>query len=132
MLTLAITGFAADPDRVTDLLEIKPTAVARKGIVSLPSKRAKEFNGWWREAHPQRLTSGGEHDEGLSSIIDLLRGREQHFARLRDEVQPQAVGIYGGLYLRPDEQCGVWLDPAQMRVLADCQVEWGLDLFTER
>ncbi|HEX4761371.1 MAG TPA: DUF4279 domain-containing protein [Sphingomicrobium sp.] len=132
MLTLAITGFEVDPARITKILEIEPTAVAHKGVVSLPSKREKTFNGWWREAHAARLSSGADHEKALSLIIDLLRGREERFARLREEVRPEAVGIYGGFYLAQDEQAGVWLDPAQMRVLADCKVEWGLDLFSAR
>lgn len=130
MLTLAITGFDADPARVTQILDIDPTAVAHKGVVSLPGSREKTFNGWWREAHEARLSGGSDHDQALSLIVDLLRGREERFARLRQEVRPKAVGIYGGFYLLQDEQAGVWLDPTQMRVLADCQVEWGLDLFS--
>jgi hypothetical protein len=129
MLTLAITGFHSDPAKVTDILGIEPTAVGHKGIETLPSKRPKHFNGWWREAHPDRLTSGMRHDAGLSALVDLLRGREECFARLREEVRPEAVGIYGGFYVPPDQQSGIWLDPEQMRVLAACEVEWGLDLF---
>jgi hypothetical protein len=129
MLTLAITGFEADPNRVTEILGVKPTTVKHAGIATLPSKRPARFNGWFFDAHPGRLSGGADHDRALDRIIELLKGREQRFAKLREEVQPETVGVYGGLHLRPNEQAGVWLDPAQMLVLANCQVEWGLDLF---
>jgi hypothetical protein len=130
MLTLAITGFDSDPANVTDILGFEPTSVGHKGIETLPSKRPKRSNGWWRDVYPDRLTDGAAHDASLSALVDLLKGREARFARLRQEVRPEAVGIYGGFYVPPNQQSGIWLDPQQMRVLAECEVEWGLDLFT--
>src|SRR6476661_7535712 len=104
MLTLAITGFEADPARVTQILEIDPTNVAHKDGINPRNERERTFNGWWREAHAARLSTGGDHDVALSVLIDLLRGREERFARLREEVRPEAVGIYGGFYKVGDEQ----------------------------
>ena len=129
MLTLAITGFDADPTTVTEILGIEPTALAHKGITSLPSGKPKSFNGWFYDAHPSQLAAGADHDAGLEIILALLRGREERFERLRRELKPEAVGVYGGLYIPRDEQAGIWLDASQMRVLADCEVEWGVDLF---
>ncbi len=37
--------------------------------------------------------------------------------------------IYGGLYVKPDEQCGIWLNAEQMRVLSTCGIGWGVDVF---
>lgn len=128
MLSLAITHFDADPDEVTELLRLEPTSTERLGAVT-PSGRLSQFNGWWLEAHVARVTSGGEHDAALSTLLDLLRGREAQFAMLRDRLSPRQVTIYGGLYVSPEEQCGVWLEPEQMQVLAACGVGWGLDLF---
>jgi len=132
MLTLAITGFDADPRTITEILGIGPTNLAHKGVTSLPSGKPKNFNGWFYDAHPAPLTGGADHDTCLEHILELLRGREERFVRLRDEVRPDSVGIYGGFHFFEDEQAGVWLDVSQMRVLADCGVEWGLDMFVNR
>jgi hypothetical protein len=129
MLTLAITGFEADPTTISEILGIQPTALAHRGVVSLPSRKPKTFNGWFHDAHPAQLSNGADHDTALEIIIDRLRGREERFARLRQEVRPESVGIYAGFHFRTGEQAGVWLDASQMRVLADCEIEWGLDLF---
>ncbi|MBO9518248.1 MAG: DUF4279 domain-containing protein [Porphyrobacter sp.] len=130
MLSLSITGFHPDPDRVTDILGIAPTSVARKGDLR-PSGRAFDFNGWWVEVHPAKLTEGQTHSVGLAQIINLLRGRAAAFATLWTELQPRAVTIYGGLYHQGDEQCGIWLDPEDMGILAECGIGWGLDIHSE-
>lgn len=129
MLTLAITGFDADPDLVTETVGFEPTSIGRKGEQS-PSGRPRAFNGWWFEADGQRLLGGKQHDDALALILARLKGREDHFARLRGLIQPKQVTVYGGLYVSPNDQCGVWLEPDQMQLLAACGVGWGLDLFT--
>lgn len=93
MLTLAITGFDADPATVTEIIGIDPTALAHKGVTSLPSGKPKSFNGWYHDAHPAQLTAGADHDAGLEVIVGLLRGREERFERLRREVKPASVGV---------------------------------------
>jgi hypothetical protein len=127
---LSINRFNADPQAVSDILDLQPTFVARKGKVSSKSGRPYEANLWRLDVYPERLFGGVEHASGLAAIVELLRGREQKFARLRQEVGPEIVSLYGGIYVRQDEQCGVWLDPEEMRVLALCEVGWGLDVFT--
>jgi hypothetical protein len=127
MLTLAITDFEADPDRVSEILQIGPTNVTRIGDISR-SGRSAEFNGWWLEAHGERLVDGAQHAAALTIIIEHLRGKEENFALLRQHVRPESVNVYGGLYLSAEEQSGVWLAPAEMQVLAACGVGWGLDL----
>ena len=131
MLTLAITGFNADPDRVTDIVGIEPTLVGRLGEPSRNGK-PRAFNGWWKGVEPERLVDDRQHADAMVRMLDHLRGRESHFALLRKEIEPRTVTIYGGLYIQPDQQCGVFLDPDQMRILADCGVGWGLDLFVDR
>ena len=128
MLCLAITGFDADPERVTELLQIAPTYVARKGAVSRSGRRHRS-NGWWLQSSPAKLTDGGSHDTALNLIIERLRDSAERFERLREEIKPASVAIYGGLYKTLDEQSGVWLDPEQMRVLSACGIGWGLDIF---
>ena len=129
MLVLAVSRFDADPDRVSNILDLAPTFVARRGEISQQSGRAYSTNLWNLDAHAERLSSGTEHATGLAALLELLSGREDRFARLREEVQPESVTIYGGLYVDQEEQCGVWLDPAEMRVLVNCKVGWGLDIF---
>lgn len=129
MLTLAITGFDADPDLVTETVGFEPTSIGRKGEPS-PSGKPRTFNGWWFEADGQRLFDGKQHDDALVRILARLEGREGHFARLRMSIQPKQVTVYGGLYVPPHDQCGVWLEPDQMHLLAACGVGWGLNLFT--
>ncbi|HEY6518741.1 MAG TPA: DUF4279 domain-containing protein [Roseiarcus sp.] len=128
MLCLAITGFDADPERVSELLNLQPTYAARKGMAS-GSGRAHRSNGWWLDAHCAELTNGGTHGTALNLLIERLRDSAQRFQRLREEVKPESVTIYGGFYHTPGEQSGVWLDPDQMRVLSDCEIGWGLDIF---
>ena len=127
MLTLAITGFDADPDFVTNTVGFAPTSIGRKGEPSRNGK-PRSFNGWWHNAEVERLRDGKQHEGALVRILALLRGREDNFARLRSAVQPKQVTIYGGLYVPFDKQCGLWLEPEQMQLLAACGVGWGLDL----
>ena len=131
MFGLSINRFDADPQAVTDILELQPTSVARKGEIRAESGKPYRVNTWRLEAHPEQLFGGVEHEAGLAAMIDQIRGRESRFARLRQEVRPELISLYGGLYARHDQQCGIWLDPDHMRVLASCQIGWGLDIFTE-
>ena len=130
MFSLSIIGFHADPSRVTEILGITPTSVAREGDLR-PSGRPFDFNGWWVEVHPGKLTGGRAHSVALTKIIDLLRGRAAAFATLQRELQPREVTIYGGLHHHDDEQCGIWLDPEDMLILAECGVGWGLDIISD-
>jgi hypothetical protein len=130
MLSLCISGFEADPDEVTLILGITPTSVGRMGEPN-KSGRARTFNGWWLETHETRLTDGAAHDSALNAIVALLRGKADRFNRLRQALKPTQISIYGGLHHLPEQQCGVWLDPGQMQVLAECGLGWGLDVFVE-
>lgn len=128
MLVLCITGFDVDPTIVTRTIGFEPTSVGRIGEPS-PSGRPRTFNGWWYEAESQRLAGGEQHDDALVRILGTLKGREDRFAELRETIRPKQVAVYGGLYVPSDAQCGVWLGPDQMMLLAACGVGWGLDLF---
>jgi hypothetical protein len=79
MLTLAITGFETDPDRVTEILQITPTTIGRVGDIGR-SGRPAAFNGWWLEAHEERLTDGRQHSAALATIVGRLQGKEESFA----------------------------------------------------
>jgi hypothetical protein len=129
-LTLCITGFEADPDRVTGILGIVPTRVGRKGDLN-PAGRPKPrpFNGWWYGAPEELLDDRIGHPLALDHILERLRGRADRFAALREQIRPEQVSIYGGLHLPAGDQCGVWLDPNQMRLLAECGIGWGLDFY---
>ena len=81
MFTLMITGFDADPQNVTDLIGLKPSSTAIKSEMSA-SGHIHKANGWWLEAHPDRLKDGVDHAEGISVIVNQLRGREAAFERL--------------------------------------------------
>ena len=128
MLCLAITGFDADPERVTELLQIAPTGVARKGTVSRGGREHRS-NGWWLEVNSGELKDGALHDAALSILVERLGDRAERFEWLRETLKPASITIYGGLYVKPGEQSGVWLDPEQMRVLSACGIGWGLDIF---
>jgi len=127
MLTLTIARFDADPDAVTDILDLTPTSVARLGQPR-PSGRLHDFNMWHLELHAAPLIDGREHAIAIAALIDQLKGREQRFAEMAKTIRPASVSIYGGYYVS-DEQQGIWLDPDQMSVLAACGIGWGLDLF---
>ncbi|HEX4183253.1 MAG TPA: DUF4279 domain-containing protein [Caulobacteraceae bacterium] len=128
---MAITGFEADPDEVTELLQLEPTSTARRGTPSR-SGRIHQFNGWWLEAHAAAVTSGSQQDAALRILLNHLQGKEACFVALRDRLKPQQVAIYGGFYVSPVEQGGVWLEASQMQALAACGVAWGLDLFVAK
>jgi len=127
---LAITGFDAAPNRVTEILGMEPTSTGTKGEPSRSGK-PRISNGWWKDVEPGRLVDAPQHANAIARMLDHLRGRESRFARLRKEIEPRNVPIYGGLYIEADKQCGVFLDPDQMQLLADCGVGWGLDLFAD-
>ncbi|MCC7266561.1 MAG: DUF4279 domain-containing protein [Caulobacteraceae bacterium] len=130
MLTLAITGFDGDPQTVTDILDIQPTSVVRVGDVTRSGRRA-QFNGWWLEAHAERLTGGADHDNAVKVLVRAVRGHAKAFQALRERVRPTEVTLYGGLYHQRDSQCGIWLDAEDMLCLGECGIAWGLDLFGE-
>ena len=75
MLSFGISGFDADPDRVTEILGLAPTDIGRKGEVSR-SGRKRTFNGWWLDAHEERLTGGADHHHALNKLLSALQGRE--------------------------------------------------------
>ena len=131
MFGLSINRFDADPQAVTDILDLQPSSVGRKGEKKLESGKVQRVNTWRLETHPERLFGGVEHEAGLTSIIEQLRGRASRFTRLRDEIRPEIITLYGGLFVRHDSQCGIWLDPDHMGVLASCGVAWGIDIFIE-
>jgi hypothetical protein len=128
MLCLFITGFDADPDRITDILGIEPTRVGRRGHFRA-SGRPLHANDWWYEASDALLTDGGMHHDALDCILRRLKGKEDKFATLNERIKPSNITIYGGLYHKAGEQCGLWLDAGQMQLLAACGISWGLDLF---
>jgi len=129
MLTLAVNRFEADPDKVSEILQMEPTSVGRAGEINTTSGRPNKFNGWWLEAHPERLEQGLDHERALDRLIERIRDRRKHFERLHEDIRPQILTIYGGFYVPKDSQSGVWLSVDQMSVLSSCGVEWGLDLF---
>jgi len=40
------------------------------------------------------------------------------------------MSITGGFYFDAGQQAGLWLDPFEMRVLADAGIGWGVDLYS--
>lgn len=120
-------GFDADPQVVTEILQLEPTSVRRKGDPGRTGKPARS-GSWVLDVSPERLCDGKQHDDALAKIVSLLTNREDRFARLRAEVQPGDVGIYGGMYVPLDGQCGVWLMPEDMMTLARCGVAWDMHL----
>lgn len=127
MLALIVMGFDAEPEVVTDILQLEPTSVRRKGDVGMTGKPSRS-NGWSLDVHPGRLTDGKQHGDELALLIALLCEREENFARLHSDVGPGEVGIYGGMYVPPDGQCGIWLAPDDMMTLARCGVSWDMNL----
>lgn len=130
MLTLAISGFVANPAAVTSLLGLQPSRTAVAGQPPAEGRgKTYDFNGWWLEVRSQILRSRGvEHAEALAEIVTLLRGRESQFQRLRHELKPTQIEIFGAMAVPWNEQCGLWLDAADMAVLAGCGIGWGIDL----
>jgi hypothetical protein len=127
MLSLIVMGFDAEPEVVTDILKLEPTSVRRKGDVGRTG-RPSGSNGWYFDVHPGRLADGKQHEDALALLILHLRDRELHFTRLRSEVRPGDVGVYGGMYVPSNGQCCIWLMPDEMMTLARCGVAWDMHL----
>lgn len=130
MLSLIVMGFDAEPKVVTDILQLEPSSVRQKGDVGRSGKPIRT-NGWFFDVHPDRLTDGKQHEDALALLISHIRDREANFARLHAEVRPGDVGIWGGMYVPADGQCGIWLMPNDMMTLARCGVAWDMHLFID-
>lgn len=127
MLALIVMGFDVDPTMVTSILQLEPTLVRRKGDVG-KGGRPSRSNRWHLDVHPGRLSDGKQHEDALALLMSYLRDREDNFARLHSKVRPDDVGVYGGMYVPADGQCGVWLMPDDMMTLARCGVAWDMHL----
>ena len=127
MLSLIVMGFGVEPEVVTDVLQLQPTSVRRKGEVGRTG-RPNQSNGWHLDVHPDRLSDGKQHEDALALLLSHLRGREANFARLHSEVNPDDVGVYGGMYVPAEGQCGIWLMPDDMMTLAQCGIAWDMHL----
>lgn len=130
MLTLAITRFDVMPQLVSDILQLEPTSTAIKGQLG-KSGRPYSSNCWWLEVHPERLINGSDHAQAISVMTNLLRGKEGAFHRLVEEVKPESVTLYGGIYITAESQNGLWLEASEMAILAACGIGWGVDIFIE-
>lgn len=95
MLTLTIARFDADPDAVTDILDLTPTSVVRRGEPRR-SGRLSDFNMWHLELHAGPIIDGREHANAIAALIGQLKGREQLFAEMAKTIRPASVSIYGG------------------------------------
>lgn len=128
MLSLVITGFEAEPSRITEILALQPTHTHRQGEISERTGRAYEKSEWCL-AIDKRITDYEDHSHLMDSLIATLSSRSAHFKAMRSEIFPDDVTVYGGYYYDADGQNGIGLTVFQMSVLADCQVAWGVDLF---
>jgi uncharacterized protein DUF4279 len=127
MLCLMITGFDGEPSRISEILGLTPTQVSIVGQPS-PGGRRHRKSGWHLTLEAP-IRSGEEHQRLLDELLSQISRRQKQFAAMRAEMKPETVSIYGGLHFTPDEQTGLWLTQDQMRVLVECGIEWGLDIF---
>jgi hypothetical protein len=112
-------------------LGIQPTSTSKAGEIDLSGRPAR--TSIWSLSLETDTTSqpGADHHRALETLLGVLAGKEDRFEELRRETQPEQVTIYGGFYADPNYVDGVWLEPAQMRLLANCEIGWGLDIFVE-
>lgn len=87
MISLSIADFDADPDIVSAILGLQPTRIVRKGD-PMRNGWPRKTNGWSLDGPQERLRSGAEHEDAVNYLIEQMRGREEAFARLRQEVRP--------------------------------------------
>lgn len=123
---LSVSGFDDHPDLVTHILQIMPTWTACKGD-SLGNGRLLRTSHWRRDLLAGGMRSGVVHENAMGELIGLLQGRDGAFAELRSRVAPRSVQVWGTYEVHP-YQCTVWMEPGWMRRLADCRIEWGLEL----
>lgn len=128
MLSLMIAHFNDDPSRVTEILDLVPTFSRRAGDLT-PGGRASRGSLWLYEVRSPQVRSGASHDAALKQLLSVIASRSVRFGDLRRELNPKTMTITGGYYFEVGEQAGVWLDPDDMRVLAEADVGWGLDLY---
>jgi hypothetical protein len=129
MLSLMIADFDADPSRVTEILGLTPTTARRVGELT-PGGRPSRGALWLYEVDSPEVRSGASHDEALKKLLSVIANRSARFADVRRELNPKTMSITGGYYFDAAQQAGVWLDPEDMRVLADAGIGWGVDLYS--
>ena len=83
------------------------------------------------DVHPDRLSNGKQHEDALTLLLSHVRGREVNFARLHSEVHPDDVGIYDGMYIPADGQCGIWLMFNHMMTQVRCGIAWDMYLIVD-
>ncbi|MHB1205670.1 MAG: DUF4279 domain-containing protein [Rhodospirillaceae bacterium] len=129
MLTLMIVGFKCDPARITEILGLTPTSTSVAGEISPRSGRPHR-KSLWHISVGGDINSYLEHAVALRQILTLVEGKGEQFAAMRTEVQPEFTSISGGYYFTSDEQAGVGLECDEMRIMADCGIDWGVDIYS--
>jgi hypothetical protein len=131
MLSLMITDFDADPSRVTEILDLVPTMSRRAGDHTRAGRPSRS-SLWLFEVDSPEVRSGASHDAALKSLLSVIANRSSRFEDVRRELNPKTMSITGGYYFDGAGQAGVWLDPDDMRVLADAGIGWGIDLYSAK
>lgn len=128
MLSLMIADFDAEPSRVTEILGLVPTFSRRAGDLTTGG-RPSRGSLWLYEVRSPEVRSGASHDAALKQLLSVIASRSVRFGSVRRELNPKIMSITGGYYFDDSGQAGVWLDPDDMRVLAEAGVGWGIDLY---
>ncbi|BBE71916.1 DUF4279 domain-containing protein [Oharaeibacter diazotrophicus] len=127
MLALVITGFEADPSRITEILGVEPTYTSRAGEPSRTGRPHRKSQ--WRLSVDDRMDTYEDHERFLDILLSRISGRGARFATMREVVRPESVHIYGGLYVDTEFQNAIGLTVEQMATLVECRIEWGVDIF---
>ena len=121
---LRISGFACDPHAITEILDIQPDKMWRKGdTLTHTAKIHHKDNGW-------EITSSSDDTTYLEShIADILRVVLPARDKFKSLPAGSSVILTCGISLYPDlEMPSLFLDAETLRVLGEINADVDIDL----
>jgi len=126
-ITLRISGEELDPDRITALLDCRPSRTERKGVsISGDSgPRIPKRGQWLLTIDSRDCHSTDDVEDGIRMLLAQLPSDASLWASL---TSTYAVDVFCGLFLASSNR-GFCLSAEVSRLLSDRHLEIGFDLY---
>jgi hypothetical protein len=122
-VSLKITGFVCSPEEISQILEMQPTRIWRKGELIHDRLQVRHGeNGWMRSSG---LTPDKSTEEQVRALIHALVPAKERFATLPDEAAVSILCVVYSEYGRPD----ISLPAGLVRKIADIGAGVEFDLY---
>lgn len=126
---LELSGFNSDPDGITELLSIRPEAIARKGDIKRRDPSGKrpsvlyEKNFWHVRS---RLTGARRADEHVADLLDMLQPKKSVFSELSKECDAhiEVTGEVGHPHIV------IFLETEQIAELSQLNIAMGVSIYS--